>query len=153
MSSYDEVPYSSYPYARTQPDRLCTLGRLFGLVPAEPSQCRVLELGCASGGNLVPMAERAPESRFVGVDLSARQIADGQRMIDALGLSNVELRHGDIAAVDASWGEFDYVICHGVYSWVPPHVQERILAICSEQLAPRGIGYVSYNTYPGWHVR
>ena len=53
-TSYDEVPYSSYPYARTQPDRLCTLGRLFGLAPAEPSRCRVLELGCAGGGNLVP---------------------------------------------------------------------------------------------------
>jgi SAM-dependent methyltransferase len=152
-STYDEVPYSSYPYARTQPDRLCTLGRLFGLRPAEPSSCRVLELGCASGGNLVPMAERAPGSRFVGVDLSARQIDDGRRMLAELQLGNIELRQGDITEVDASWGEFDYVVCHGVYSWVPPHVQERILAICHERLAEHGIGYVSYNTYPGWHMR
>ncbi|HWB74963.1 MAG TPA: class I SAM-dependent methyltransferase [Nannocystaceae bacterium] len=147
------MPYSSYPYARTQPDRLCTLARLFRLAPAEPSRCRVLELGCASGGNLVPMAERAPESEFVGVDLSARQIDDGRHMVAALGLRNVELRHASILDVDASWGTFDYVICHGVYSWVPPEVQSHILAICSERLAPQGIGYVSYNTYPGWHVR
>ncbi len=152
-SSYDEVPYSSYPYARTQPDRLCTLGRLFGLRPAEPGHCRVLELGCASGGNLVPMAERAPESRFVGIDLSTKQIAEGQRMTGALQLGNVELRHGDITSVDESWGEFDYVICHGVYSWVPPHVQEHILAVCRDRLSEQGIGYVSYNTYPGWHMR
>jgi SAM-dependent methyltransferase len=150
---YDEVPYSSYPYPRTQPDRLCALARLFGLRAADPRRCTVLELGCASGGNLVPLAERYPEARFVGVDASARQITAGQELIDSLGLTNVTLRHGDILEVDGSWGEFDYVVCHGVYSWVPRPVQDHILAICRDRLRDDGIGYISYNTYPGWHVR
>ncbi len=151
--SYDLVPYTSYPYARTHPDRLETVGRLFGMEPAPAGACRVLELGCASGGNLVPMAEQLPGSEFVGLDLGARQIEDGHATVRALGLRNVELRHADILAVDASWGEFDYVICHGVYSWVEPRVQQHVLRILAERLRPQGIGLVSYNTYPGWHLR
>jgi SAM-dependent methyltransferase len=151
--SYDLVPYTSYPYARTHPDRLETVGRLFGLAPAPAGACRVLELGCASGGNLVPMAEQLPGSEFVGLDLGARQIEDGRETVRTLGLRNVELRHADILDVDASWGEFDYVICHGVYSWVEPRVQRAILRILAERLRPQGIGLVSYNTYPGWHLR
>jgi SAM-dependent methyltransferase len=151
--SYDVVPYTSYPYARTHPDRLETVGRLFGMDPAPAGACRVLELGCASGGNLVPMAEQLPGSEFVGVDLGARQIEEGLASVRALGLRNVELRHADIVEVDERWGSFDYVICHGVYSWVEPRVQRKILQILAERLSPQGIGLVSYNTYPGWHLR
>jgi len=152
-SSYDEVPYTSYPYSRTHPDRLCMLARLFGLPAADPRESRVLELGCAAGGNLIPMAEHLPNSTFVGVDRSARQIAEGHEFLAAVGLGNVELRCASITDVDASFGTFDYVICHGVYSWVPAPVQAKILEICRDRLAPGGVGYVSYNTYPGWHLR
>lgn len=151
--SYDLVPYTSYPYPRTHPDRLATVGRLFGMEPAPVERCRVLELGCASGGNLIPMAEQLPGSELLGVDLGQRQVAEGRAVIEALGLRNVELRHGDLCEVDQSWGSFDYVICHGVYSWVPEAVKREILRIFAERLRPQGIGYVSYNTYPGWHLR
>src|SRR4029434_7471331 len=50
-------------------------------------------------------------------------------------------------------GFFDYILCHGVYSWVPPEVQDKILRICSKHLAPQGVAYISYNCYPGWHAR
>jgi tRNA G46 methylase TrmB len=68
--SYDSVPYVSFAHAYTHPDSLCSLGRLFGLSPASPRRCRVLELGCASGGNLIPMAEQLPEAELVGIDRS-----------------------------------------------------------------------------------
>lgn len=151
--SYDLVPYTSYPYVRTHPDRLATVGRLFGMEPAEVTGCRVLELGCASGGNLIPMAEQLPDSELVGVDLGARQIEEGRAAVRTQGLTNVELRHGDLQEIDESWGDFDYVLCHGVYSWVTPEVQHRIMRIFAERLRPQGIAYVSYNTYPGWHLR
>ena len=153
LTSYDEVPYSSHPYAQTHPYRMAVMGALFGMNPAPADRCRVLELGCAGGGNLVPMAAVLPESRFIGIDLSSVQIADGQRMVDALGLKNIELKHLSITDVNDSMGEFDYIVCHGVYSWVPEPVRQKILDICAHQLAPQGIAYVSYNTYPGWHMR
>src|SRR5262245_46505716 len=119
-TSYDTVPYESHPFAQSHPDRLATVATLLGLKPPPVARCRVLELGCASGGNLIPMAVGLPGSTFVGVELSRRQAEAGQRVIEALGLKNVELRHLSILDVDDDFGRFDYVVCHGVYSWVPP---------------------------------
>jgi trans-aconitate methyltransferase len=152
-SSYDEVPYESHPFSQTHPDRLATLGRLFGMAPAPVERCRALELGCASGGNLIPMACQLPGSEFVGVDNSRREVEMGRGIIAALGLTNVRIEPASILDVDDSWGRFDYIIAHGVYSWVPDHVQDKMLAICAANLPPQGIAYVSYNTYPGWHMR
>src|SRR5262249_13566455 len=111
------------------------------------------EVGCGRGGNLIPIAVNLPQSRFVGVDLSARQIADGQKVVSALGLTNIELKPISISDVDADLGMFDYILCHGVYSWVPAEVQDKILEICRDHLNPQGIAYISYNTFPGWHTR
>ena len=151
--SYDEVPYESHPFAQTHPSRLFTIGTLFGMRPTPVQRCRVLELGCAAGGNLIPMAEYLPDSEFVGLDLSARQIQDGNEMVKAFGFKNITLKHASIMDVNDSYGMFDYIICHGVFSWVPNDVQEKVFQICSKQLTPNGIAYISYNTYPGWHLR
>ena len=152
LAAYDELPYDSQSLPQTHPSRLSTLARLFGLAPPAIETCRVLELGCASGNNLIPMAAALPDARFVGIDLSARQIADGQALIAEARLVNIELRHADILSLSDRDGEFDYIIAHGVYSWVPADVREKVLAICSRNLARDGVAYVSYNTYPGWGI-
>src|SRR5690606_25534400 len=108
---------------------------------------------CAAGGNLLPIADANPDAQCIGVDYSRRQINDGQNIIQAVGLNNVELRHASIADVDESYGKFDYIICHGVFSWVPPEIQDHILQGCRRKLTENGVAYVSYNTYPGWHMR
>lgn len=153
QTSYDQVPYESVPFIETHPDRLATVAVLFGMQPPPVEQCRVLELGCAGGGNLIPMAISLPASRFVGIDLSPRQIVDGQQIVHALGLTNIELRTLSILDIGPDFGQYDYLICHGVYSWVPPPVQDRILEVIVNHLAPNGVALVSYNTYPGWHSR
>jgi len=153
LASYDAIPYESIPITDTHAATLAATGRLFGLATADPARCRVLELGCAEGGNLIPMAFYLPGARFVGVDLSRGQVAAGQALIAELGLTNIRLLHRDVAEGLEDLGEFDYVIAHGLYSWVPANVRERILAICARQLAPNGIAYISYNTLPGWRTR
>lgn len=152
-NSYDEVPYKSHPYRQSHPDRLATIATLLGMKPAPVDSCRVLELGCASGGNLIPMAEQLPGSEFVGIDNSRRQITAGREQSRLLGLKNLQLLHQDILTAGLELGEFDYIIAHGVYSWVPATVQNRLLEICSQNLKPNGVAYVSYNTLPGWHMR
>jgi methyltransferase-like protein/cyclopropane fatty-acyl-phospholipid synthase-like methyltransferase len=152
-TTYDAVPYESHSFADTHPDRMATIAALFGLEAPAPETARVLELGCASGGNLLPMAQSLPDAAFVGIDLSARQIGDGRAALEATGLTNVDLQHRSILDIGPDDGRFDYVICHGVYSWVPPEVQRKILAICRENLEPSGVAFVSYNTFPGWHMR
>ncbi|RZI93417.1 MAG: methyltransferase domain-containing protein [Variovorax sp.] len=152
-SFYDLVPYDSHPFPQTAVEHLEALSFLFGLDAPLPATARVLELGCAAGGNLIPFAARHPDARALGVDLSSVQVAQGVDAIRKAGLNNIELRVFNIAQIDASFGQFDYIICHGVYSWVPAEVQDAILRICSENLAPDGVAYVSYNVYPGWKAR
>ncbi|MEW8014368.1 MAG: hypothetical protein AB2807_06165 [Candidatus Sedimenticola endophacoides] len=53
MDPYDQFFYESIPFPETHPRHLASLGRLFGLETADPERCRLLELGCASGGNLI----------------------------------------------------------------------------------------------------
>jgi methyltransferase-like protein/SAM-dependent methyltransferase len=153
QTSYDAIPYPSNPFRQTRPERLAAVARLFGLEAPPAERCRVLEIGCSMGGNLIAMAQDLPASRFIGIDASSRQIAEGWKMIDALGLRNVELKHLDILDVPPDLGEFDYIVSHGVFSWVPARVQNKMLEICQRHLAPSGVAYISYNTYPGWHIR
>lgn len=151
-AAYEDFQYENLAFRNTHPDWLGTVGRIFGMDPARADRCRVLELGCGPGGNLVPLAELLPGSEFVGVDLSSSQIARARADAAAVGVTNVRFEAMDIRDVP-DWGPFDYVICHGVFSWVPDDARRRILAIASEQLAPQGVAYVSYNTLPGWHAR
>lgn len=150
---YDRVPYTGLPLAQTHPDRLAAIARLFGMAAAPPEECRVFELGCGDGGNLIPMALGLPGSQFTGIDLAARAIEQGRSGAEALGLKNITLLPLDLMEAGAKLGEFDYIIAHGLYSWVAENVRERLLDICRANLAPGGVAYISYNTYPGFHRR
>lgn len=152
--AYDALAYPGYPYPQTHPDRLATQATLFGLRPAPPAACRVLELGAGDGANLLPMALALPGSAFVGVDLAGAPVARGRATIAALGAGNLTLAQGDVAALPPEAdGEFDYIIAHGLYSWVPPRVRDALMAVCAQRLAPHGVAYVSYNAYPGSYLR
>ncbi|MBI2393310.1 MAG: methyltransferase regulatory domain-containing protein [Deltaproteobacteria bacterium] len=150
MSTYDAVPYTSLPYPRTHPDHLHAMARLFGVRAASVTACRVLEIGCGSAGNLVGMAVDLPEATFVGVDPSEGEIARGRALAEAVGSTNVTLHVGSVDAVD---GPFDYVIAHGVLSWVAPEVRRAILEQGRARLSQNGVFYASYNVFPGWHLR
>lgn len=152
-SSYDEVPYPSLPIRRNHPSNLAAIARLFGVTPPPPNGSRVLELGCASADNLLPLAADFPDSHYVGIDLSSRQIETGRNSISQLGLKNIELHDLDLNELDSDFGTFDYIICHGVFSWVPRAIQNRILEIGRNHLSSNGVFCVSYNAYPGWHMR
>lgn len=152
--SYDEVPYQSFAYPQTQPAHLSTIATLFGLTPPDFRTARVLELGCAGGGNLFPLALLYPQASFLGMDLSHEQIAQANVTKKALNLGNVEFLQQDILnfAPKDKAEKFDYIIAHGVLSWVPPSVQEKLFVLCSEWLSPNGLAVISYNALPGWNA-
>ncbi|TDM98261.1 hypothetical protein CEE86_14605, partial [Lactobacillus crispatus] len=87
------------------------------------------------------------------MDLSGVTIERGKRNVAALGLSNIQLLHRDIMDVDPNFGQFDYIIAHGVYSWVPPEVRRKMMTIFKQNLSPNGVCYVSYNAHPFSHLR
>jgi SAM-dependent methyltransferase len=152
--SYEAMPYPSKFFLQTHPDRLATLATFFGLEPPAVETCRVLELGCGNGSNLISHASNLPNARFVGVDLAENHIADAKRAAAELKLENVEFHRLDVMEMEASeFGRFDYVIAHGLFSWVPDFVREKVLALYRDFLAETGVGYISYNAFPGSHQR
>lgn len=152
-STYDEHTYDSYSYGQTCIDYLCAVAKFHGLDAVNPHNAKVLEIGCAMGGNIIGQAINHPNSQFIGIDLSSEQIAIGKRAIDGIGCKNIELIEMDICNLISEFGgkiEFDYIICHGIYSWVPDFVRSAILQSCKELLSPNGVAFISYNCYPGW---
>ena len=150
--TYDEVPYPDLCYGYTHPGRLAAIATLLNMQPVPVEKCRVLEIGTANGGNIIPMAFGLPDSTFVGIDLSARQIDNAKQFASTLGLKNITFHAMNLMDITPEFGQFDYIIVHGIYAWVPDPVKDKILSICHHNLSPNGIAYVSYNTLPGWHM-
>ncbi len=146
---YDRLPYTTQHYSGTAPERLHTLARLHGLTPPGFEACRVLELGCGNGNNLIHVACCYPRTTCLGLDMARVPIAAGRRMIDDLGLDNIMIELTDIVEA-TNLGIFDYVIVHGLYSWAPPNVRDCIMAICRDTLSEHGLAFISYNILPGW---
>jgi SAM-dependent methyltransferase len=153
MNPYDLVEYPSYAIPQSYPDKLAVVATMFGMTPAPPGRARILDVGCSTGANLMPMALLWPESEYVGIDLAAAPIAKAKEHAKHLGLTNVRFEAADLMDLPADFGQFDYIIAHGFISWVPTFVRKRLFEVCRERLAPQGIAYISYNAYPGCHVR
>ncbi|MBV9510464.1 MAG: methyltransferase domain-containing protein [Caulobacteraceae bacterium] len=153
MNAYDEIAYPPSAYPRTHPDRIAAFAALFGLDSAPPDRCRVLEIGAGDGSNLIPMALGSPQSTFVGFDLARAPVERGIETAKALGLENVRLFEADILDVDLGDEAFDYIIAHGVYSWIPEAVRAGLMRLIRRSLSPNGVAFISYNALPGGYVR
>lgn len=151
--SYDKLPYPQLPDIHTHPRIVSAAATALGFSsPVDVEKCRLLELGCATGVNIIAMACELPRSQFIGIDYSKEQIAFGNNIVKELGLKNITLLHLSILDIKPDFGSFDYIIAHGVYSWVPIDVKNKIIKICSDNLSPNGIAYISHNCYPSWHL-
>lgn len=150
---YDQVPYEGYPITTSHPDRIIPIARLLGMNPTPATECRILELGCGDGANILPMAAVLSGSQFVGIDLARNPITKATAMAQSLELTNIRFEQMDVMDLAAGYGEFDYILAHGLYSWVPAAVRDKIMSVCQSLLSTNGIAYVSYNVYPGCHVR
>lgn len=149
---YSELGYKSMPFPYTTPATLEAYAALVGISAPNPKTARVLELGATYGGNIISQALFNPDATFVGIELSQEQVEKGNEVIANAGLTNVSLIQSDIASIGSEIGTFDYIIAHGVYSWVDDGVKDALLRLIDEHLVEDGIAYVSYNTYPGWHT-
>ncbi len=150
---YDEFRYPGKFYPQASPERMAMLATLYGLQPPPVESSRVLEVGCGEGGHLIPVAYALKNSRCLGVDLSQASIERAQETATRLGIANAEFRALDLMQFPAGAGTFDYIVAHGLFSWIPPEVQDKLLEICGRYLAPNGVAYLSYNTYPAGHLR
>src|SRR5580692_6267375 len=90
--TYESVQYRSLPIAASRPDNLHLIATWAGVPATDVTDCRVLEIGCGTGGNIAAMAEALPGSRFLGIDLSPGQIQEGVALVQKAAIKNIELR-------------------------------------------------------------
>ncbi|TWT53411.1 tRNA (guanine-N(7)-)-methyltransferase [Rubripirellula amarantea] len=149
---YDQVAYPGLAERHIQLRCLEFAATMHGVAPADLAHCRVLELGCADGTNLIPFAVEFPESQFIGIDLASDAIRQAEQTAQELELSNIEFRCQNISDVEsASIGTVDYVLCPGVFSWATDDERSAILRLCQHCLSADGIAAISFNTLPGWN--
>lgn len=152
--AYDKVVYPSFVFPYIRPSKFGAIARLHGIDVGAIDRCRVLEIGCGDGANLMSIAYAMPDADCVGFDLSGERIEEAKDGAREVGISNASFYEMDLMEFDpGTFGKFDFIIAHGFYSWVPDAVRESMLAIYRNCLTPKGIGYISYNTLPGWHFR
>src|SRR5262249_31055536 len=97
------------------------------------------------------LAAAHPEARFVGVDLSGPHVASAKKLAREGGLENIGVLERDFSQLlHEDIGEFDYVVAHGVLSWVSPEKRAALIELASAKLRPGGLLFVSYNAMPGW---
>lgn len=148
--SYEETPYFSNAFKWCAPGYIRAAAYLYGVKLPAVSTARILEIGCAAGGNCLPAAFLYPNASIVGIDISETQIREGQGVIKRAGLKNIQLYAMCLTEITPKWGEFDYIVMHGVMSWVPAELQPEIFRLCQQNLSANGAAYISFNTYPGW---
>ncbi|HEV3435738.1 MAG TPA: class I SAM-dependent methyltransferase, partial [Gemmata sp.] len=151
--AYDTVDYPSSTLPQAHPGHLFAVSQMFGLDSTPVERCRYLEIGCGDGTHLIAAALGLPNATFVGIDMSASAIERGIRIIAELGLPNVSLSTADLMHWEPPIDGFDYAIAHGLYSWVPAPIRDGLLALLAKCLQKQGVGYVSYNAYPGCYIR
>ncbi len=153
VQHYNEQPYESYAFPASKPSHIATIASLIGLEPIPCQNSRVLEIGCASGGNIIPIASHNPEAEFIAFDIAQSQIDLANQKVEDLGLSNIKFLCLDLNNLPDNLGKFDYIIAHGVHSWIPKELQSVLMKQIKNLLSPQGLAYLSYNTFPGWHYQ
>jgi SAM-dependent methyltransferase len=147
-----DMPYTFGFYKESAPNWLDWVALLRGSEPS-PTVKNVLELGCGQGYGLCVMAAANPDLNFIGVDFNPEHIAHARSLVRRTGLKNAVFHEGDfvsMAETDLLWSECDYVVAHGILSWVNFEVRHAIFKIIDKCLSPGGLGYFSYNALPGW---
>ena len=150
---YEKHVYPPMSHPLSDPAVSAVAARIGGLEVAHPRQARILEIGCCSGHNLLPLARRWPESRFVGIDLAERSINEARERAHLAGITNIDFIAGDLMKYEPVDGPFDFIIAHGFFSWVPDEVKAALLLFCRRHLASSGIATISFNLECGWKPR
>lgn len=152
-STYDELPYLGFPRRHAHPSVIGATARIFGIEAPPVSTARILELGCGDGANILSIAAGLPDASCCGVDSSGIQIDRGQAAAQQAGIDNIRLIQADFVSADYPEENYDYIIAHGVYSWITSEEQDEMLQLIRRRLSSQGVAFISYNCFPGWNFR
>ena len=109
------------------------------------------DLGCGQGVTAAILAATHPTGEFHGIDAMAVHIDHGRRLATEAAIPNVCFHAVDFtAALDLELPQFDYIVAHGVYTWIDLESQNALRRFIDRRLKPGGLVYLGYNAMPGW---
>lgn len=147
----DSYPAMSHPPGH--PSVISATALLGGLRLSPIDTMRILEIGCSTGHHILPIAAAFPDAEITAIDLDATAIAEATRLADLAQLSNITFVCADLTKWQTPQKSFDFIIAHGVFSWVNDTAKSALLQLCQYALKPQGAAMISYNTQPGWALR
>ncbi len=150
---YETRAYPAMSHPPADPALSGVAALLGGLGVRHPAEARILEIGCASGHHLIPLAMRWPGSRFTGIDLSGPAIRQARGLAAAAGVANVEFHTADLREFRDADEPYDFIMAHGFFSWVPDEVKAALFAFLRRNLSVGGLATVSFNLESGWRQR
>lgn len=147
-----DAPYPDTFFRELSPAWLNYVARLNGTrVRALDAPFTYLELGCGLGNTVITNAGAFPHGRFHACDLNRAHVEHARGRARAFGVENVEFHQSSFEELGhAELPMFDFIVAHGVYSWVSAHDRQAIRHLARDLLKPAGLLYVSYNSLPGW---
>ncbi len=117
MLGYDKAGIAWLPASTVE--SFAGTGNPFSLGRLHPGE-RVLDLGCGAGFDTLQAARQiGPSGRVIAVDMTEAMRLKTQAGAAALGLTNVEARHGYAEDLPAADGSVDVVISNGVINLCP----------------------------------
>jgi SAM-dependent methyltransferase len=109
------------------------------------------ELGCGKALSATIVAATHPEADVHAVDAQPEHVAHAEALRVRAGIRNLSLHRALFGAPELrALPAFDYIVAHGVYSWVGPAARTALVAFIDQHLKPGGLVYLSYNAMPGW---
>src|SRR5262249_36857718 len=146
-----DVPYVRAFIHELAPSWLDHVAVVSGLMPpARDGGFAWCDLGCGQGGTAAMLGAMYPGGQFHAIDAMPEHVEHGRRFAAEAGAANVGFHAMDFAAaVDLPLPKFDYIVSHGVYSWVGRQIRADMRAFIDRHLARGGLVYISYNAMPG----
>ena len=152
-SYLQEITYTNSFFSELNPHLLAYTAHIMGFeIPDMQKPCTYCELGCGSGFSLLTYAAANPHGFFIGVDFNTHHIVEAKKAAKKSNLTNILFIEKSIEDIHHDVPDCDFIVMHGVYSWVHTDIKKSIRSFIDKKLKPQGLSLISYNTYPGWHI-
>jgi SAM-dependent methyltransferase len=147
-----DVPYVYGFKPMLAPAWLDLVAMIGGITPpAREGGFAWCDLGCGQGVSAAILAATHPQGSFHGIDAMPAHVEHATRLAAEADAPNARFHAADFADTRAlPLPRFDYIVAHGVYSWVDRPVRAQLRRFIDNHLKSGGLVYISYNALPGW---
>lgn len=147
-----DLAYTDHFFAELAPAHLNYVAILNGYRPRDIGKpFTYCELGCGNGQTSTVLAAANPNGRFFAIDINPTHVQTARRWADSGKIDNLNVLEASFQQiVSSNLPEMDFIVLHGVYSWINAEARHAVVQFAQRKLKPGGLVYISYNCLPGW---